>query len=299
MKDELWMRCSHWRSRSTRLDDLDLFTKVGFSEKFMRTGQGPMLTKDIKGGFLPKSLSGHIIEMTPEIFARFKLLMAYRGMNQSQFAKVVGLSAGYISDLKAGRGNISKPVFDLICYRMGCREEWLLTGNGPQPYNSDIVANRLNNRNRFQPGIDKIGENDWLHSILYESRLTSGPGSFVKTRTEEDEGCPGTCFKRKWIEKLVPAGNFASFRVSGEWMTPTIQEGDNILVDMDKNILNEIQEGKIYTFSESKWIKVKRLYRKGDELWSSCDNKEFQDDPIDLNIFSLIGKVVWVGHVLK
>lgn len=81
-------------------------------------------------------------------------------------------------------------------------------------------------------------------------------------------------------------------------MFPLIQDGDVVLVDLGQNELQGVREGKIYAFSEGDLIRVKRLIFKGSgELWAISDNKQTSPDTvIDMATFSLIGRVVWVGH---
>lgn len=81
-------------------------------------------------------------------------------------------------------------------------------------------------------------------------------------------------------------------------MFPMIQDGDVVLVDMAQSNLQEVREGKIYAFSEGNLIRVKRLIYKGaGELWAISDNKQLSPDaPIEMSTFSLIGRVVWLGH---
>ncbi|WP_052380335.1 helix-turn-helix domain-containing protein [Paenibacillus camerounensis] len=58
-----------------------------------------------------------------------KQLRRLHNLNQTEFAKKIGISQGSLSDLEAGN---SKPAIETvisICTIFGCSYEWLLTGN--------------------------------------------------------------------------------------------------------------------------------------------------------------------------
>jgi len=84
-------------------------------------------------------------------------------------------------------------------------------------------------------------------------------------------------------------------------MLPLIGDGDIMLIDMSKKEMQDIIDGKIYSFSEWDLLKVKRLVRKGSGLLAISDNKAEIPNPmeVDMEQFRLIGKVVWIKHMVK
>jgi len=130
----------------------------------------------------------------------------------------------------------------------------------------------------------------------YGDRLSAGAGSFIENGNNV-EVVGSFAFKPKWLNRKCPSGKCAVFRVAGDSMFPIIQDGDVVLVDMSQNDPLMVRDGKIYAFSEGDFIKVKRLVRQGSELWAISDNKAVSPDCIiDMSIFSLIGRVIWIGH---
>ncbi|MDD5759345.1 MAG: S24 family peptidase [Desulfobulbaceae bacterium] len=137
-------------------------------------------------------------------------------------------------------------------------------------------------------------EEEWIMVPQYGDRLSDGGGSFVENGNEV---VGHFAFKPKWLKRKCLSGKCAVFHVAGDSMFPIIQDGDVVLVDMGQNDPKEVRDGKIYAFSEGELIRVKRLSWEGQALWSISDNKQVSPDrAIDMSIFSLIGRVIWVGH---
>lgn len=172
----------------------------------------------------------------------------------------------------------------LISEKTGISIDWLLTGEGPMRP-EEITG---------QPIIHESSQEEWTMVPQYGDRLSAGAGSYVENGNEV---VGHFAFKPKWLKRKCLSGKCAVFHVAGDSMYPIIQDGDVVLVDMGQNDPKEVRDGKIYAFSEGDLIRVKRLSWEGQALWSISDNKQVSPDrAIDMNIFSLIGRVIWVGH---
>lgn len=74
-----------------------------------------------------------------EIGKRIKMLRAYLGMNQTDFATKIGSAQNTITGYESGRRNPSGQVLELICQTFNVNRKWLLSGEGDmlQPKTSE------------------------------------------------------------------------------------------------------------------------------------------------------------------
>ncbi len=62
---------------------------------------------------------------------RIKKIRKTFNISKSEFAKRIGISPAYVTDLESGKKtNISLPLAKLISYEFGINPDWLLTGQG-------------------------------------------------------------------------------------------------------------------------------------------------------------------------
>lgn len=130
----------------------------------------------------------------------------------------------------------------------------------------------------------------------YAARLSCGHGSFEDSDVVESMNA----FRTSWLRSKGNPADMALFTASGDSMKPFIFHGDSVLVDRSKNDPAAIQQDKAYAFREASLVVIKRLSWERNELWATPENlipgkyekyKIRQDDD-----FSLIGKIIWVGH---
>jgi len=130
----------------------------------------------------------------------------------------------------------------------------------------------------------------------YKAVLSGGPGSFE----DSDQIEANMMFRTEFLQQKGPINQMALFEVSGDSMAPFIHHSDVVLVDRSTKNPKEIVDGKTYAFQENGTVKVKRLSKQGSAIISSSDNHMmYPPYHIDLDMFHLIGKVLWVGHEVK
>ena len=72
--------------------------------------------------------------------------------------------------------------------------------------------------------------------------------------------------------------------VTGNSMSPTLEEGDKILITSDYDYTSKPKINKIYVIHTDNAIYVKRYkQKKGDEYIFSSDNKEYSDIKLNIN----------------
>lgn len=87
-----------------------------------------------------------------DIGKRIKMLRAFLGLNQTDFAEKIGSAQNTITGYESGRRNPSGQVIALICRTFGVNKEWLENGTGemmqPKPADElDALAKRYDMNN--------------------------------------------------------------------------------------------------------------------------------------------------------
>lgn len=99
----------------------------------------------------------------------------------------------------------------------------------------------------------------------------------------------------------VDSSNARIITACGDSMHPTIEHGDNLLIDTSKK---EIYDGKIYCVEINKQLQPKRLQIiPPDKIKVISDNKDKYDsfyiDNIKKENFSIVGEVCWWGRTAR
>lgn len=214
---------------------------------------------------------------------RIRAIRVNSGLNQYQFGKSIGIAANSVSDLETGKKEPTETILIAIEYRYSINPGWILTGEGEMTIPSAVQNSICTDEFDFVPE--------------FHQDIAAGHGAFVLSQEVKNQ----YAFRKEWISKYCSKNRCALFTAKGDSMLPLIGNGDKILVDMSKKEMSDIIDGKIYVFSEGDLLKVKRLVRKGSGLLAISDNKAEIPDPVEVDMlqFRLVGKVIWVGHVVK
>jgi phage repressor protein C with HTH and peptisase S24 domain len=125
--------------------------------------------------------------------------------------------------------------------------------------------------------------------------VSAGPGAFVT----EELGRPYFAFDEQWLKALTPSGpsNLSIVRVEGDSMAPTLNAGDDILVDLG-DAGDRLRDG-IYVLRIDDALVVKRLALNplGRHVTIQSDNPAYPDWPdCGLDKINCIGRVIWSGR---
>ena len=125
--------------------------------------------------------------------------------------------------------------------------------------------------------------------------VSAGPGAVVA----EDLGRPYFGFDERWLKALTPtpAGQLSIVRVEGDSMAPTLNAGDDILVDLG-DVTDRLRDG-IYVLRVEDSVVVKRIalnpMRRSVTVQS--DNPAYPDWPdCGIDELNCIGRVIWAGR---
>ena len=126
-------------------------------------------------------------------------------------------------------------------------------------------------------------------------RASAGPGAIPY----EQAGKPYFAFDEAWLKSLTPSppSRLSIIRVEGDSMAPTLNSGDDILVDLG-DCADRLRDG-IYVLRADDALVVKRLalHPAGRRITVQSDNPAYPDWPdCDIEDIHCIGRVIWTGR---
>lgn len=148
-------------------------------------------------------------------------------------------------------------------------------------------------------GSDAIGEPGGKYFFVSKvsgPRLSAGNGSLVFDHEEIDNS---HAFRTSWLkENGYTKNRLKLFKVEGYSMSPTLEDGHVVLVNMDETT---IKNGKVYAILVDEEARIKRLFRRSDgavEIRSDNQSQQFPIETITADAakdLKIIGRVVWSG----
>ena len=126
-------------------------------------------------------------------------------------------------------------------------------------------------------------------------RASAGPGAIPY----DQAGKAYFAFDESWLKSLTasPSGRLSIIRVEGDSMAPTLNAGDDILVDLG-DCDERLRDG-IYVLRADEALVVKRLalHPAGRRVTVQSDNPAYPDWPdCGIDEINCIGRVIWAGR---
>ena len=126
-------------------------------------------------------------------------------------------------------------------------------------------------------------------------RASAGPGALPGAELEQ----PYFAFDDRWLKALTSSktDDLSIIRVEGDSMAPTLNDGDDILVDR-AGCAEALRDG-IYVLRLDDSLLVKRLaiHPLGKRVTVQSDNPAYPDWPdCELGDIHCIGRVIWAGR---
>jgi phage repressor protein C with HTH and peptisase S24 domain len=145
------------------------------------------------------------------------------------------------------------------------------------------------------PPDDEAGPNGLVSVKRHAVSVSAGPGALVN----EELGKPYFAFDERWLKALTatPPANLSIVRVEGDSMSPTLNAGDEILIDLG-DCTERLRDG-IYVLRIDDALVVKRLALNpiGRRVTVQSDNPAYPDWPdCGLDEINCIGRVIWAGR---
>ncbi len=139
-----------------------------------------------------------------------------------------------------------------------------------------------------------MGHDNLISVARSDVRASAGPGAIPG----EERTKPYFAFDPVWLRALTasPASSLSVIRVEGDSMAPTLNAGDDILVDLAA-CRDQLRDG-IYVLRVDGTLLVKRLalHPVGRRVTVQSDNPAYGDLPdCGLDEIECIGRVIWSG----
>lgn len=129
---------------------------------------------------------------------------------------------------------------------------------------------------------------------VLEVAASAGPGAFA----ESERVAAAMHFDSAWLRRLnLNPENLSVIRVTGDSMSPTLDDGDDILVDRG-DAVDRLRDG-IYVLRLEDVLNVKRLLLDPTRrrVTVKSDNPAYRNWPVlDRGGVDVIGRVVWAGR---
>jgi len=226
-------------------------------------------------------VKGKISMVKSFLGAKFKHVRTKKLLTQQEFAKALGISAGFVSEIEQGNKLPGSEVLSSLKKTFGTSIDWLFT-------EEDDFGDSIVKEDEAQY------ENDFV--LISQMRgLISAGGGLVPDNVIEMR----IAFRKDWIQHRGDPKNMSLIRVSGDSMEPTLFSGDLVLVDHGRNYIDP--QGGIYAVAIDHQIMIKRiqiLLSTGKVIIIS-DNGKYQPIEIDPSQIKINGKIIWFGREIE
>lgn len=214
---------------------------------------------------------------------RIRYIKEIKNISSAKIAELAGVKQSSVFNWEKGVTKTMKPeVANRLGNALKINPIWLSTGVGNLVRTEFVIAKA-------------DGEENSEGTVLVkQSHVVFSCGNGRLPYFEEmDEGTPAT-YRLRWFQrKQVNPAHCIRFQVSGDSMSPFINNGDMVLVDTHDI---KPRSGHVYAIVIDDELKVKRLITKADGgLIIRSDNKAYPDDEIKPDtpiFFQIMGRVI-------
>lgn len=211
-----------------------------------------------------------------------------------RLARSMGVSPSAFRKWLKGEAEPSRERLVALARATGVGVAWLAEGEGPEP-----VFEPASSRGR-RPGVGDIGADaDWSDFVLLPRRAEAAAAG-----PETPPPPPGSAFmalRHDWVRRVcgVEPSNVLLETAVGDSMTPTIRDGNTLLIDSTDRTFRNFG---VYVLEINGQRLVKRVQRKHDgSLVLISDNTAYQPDVVARDTadgVTVVGRVVWAGGTL-
>ncbi|MBF0437208.1 MAG: helix-turn-helix domain-containing protein [Magnetococcales bacterium] len=214
-----------------------------------------------------------------DIKERLKLARQLAGISQAKLAEAAGCTRVAVTMWESGT---TKKIDAMLLVRaskaLNVRPEWLALGEEP---------------------MHPFPEEEFAMVPLHEVVASLGRGQENYSEQVVDH----LAFKSRWLRgQNLDRQKLVLISAVGDSMTPTIDEGDMLLVDMRESQAQDLRNGAIYVLRIDSQLYAKRIQRRMDgSIVVMSDNKIYSEEVISgekLAGIIFVGRVVWVGRTL-
>lgn len=222
---------------------------------------------------------------------RFKKIRDDLNMTLQELAKIIDVTAGYLSMIENGKKIPGGEILANLALKLNININWLLTGTGEMYVKHETPAMLIKESKRTY-----FYEYEGKEFVLVPLKSVYLPG-------EAPEFFPQSeiqfAFRRDWICKYGDPKKMSMVKMPDHTMEPTLEQGDVLLIDHNRTSLEKEGDG-IYAIASSKKLMIRRLQidpTSGNVL-IICDNKKFKPIKTTTKKIDIGGKVIWYGREL-
>ncbi|MBF0148193.1 MAG: helix-turn-helix transcriptional regulator [Magnetococcales bacterium] len=210
---------------------------------------------------------------------RFKTARKLAGISQLKLAEAVGCTRVAVTMWESGA---TKKIEGTLLVRaaktLNVRPEWLALGEEP---------------------MRAFAEEEFVMVPRHEVAASLGYGMENVSEQVVDH----LAFKHRWlVDSGLDRNHLALISAVGDSMTPTINDGDLLLIDKRISKIKDLKNGTIYVFRVDTHLYAKRIQRRMDgSILVMSDNKIYSDEVISADSLAdihFIGRVVWIGRTI-
>ena len=211
-----------------------------------------------------------------------------------RLARAIGVSPSAFRKWLKGEAEPSRERLVALAHAAGVGVAWLAEGEGPPP----VFESVQNHRRRFGSRDASIAI-DWDQFVLLPTRAEAAAAGAATP--QPPPGVEFIALRHDWIRMVcgVEPSQLLMETATGESMTPTIRDGNTLLIDTSDRTFRNFG---IYVLEINGQRLVKRVQRKHDgSLVLISDNTAYQPDTVDraaANEVTVVGRVVWTGGPL-
>jgi phage repressor protein C with HTH and peptisase S24 domain len=207
-----------------------------------------------------------------------------------RLARAMGVSPSAFRKWLKGEAEPSRERLVALARAAGVGVAWLAEGEGPAPaFESPGGRRRAGER-------ESATELDWGQFVLLPHRAEAAAAGSVTP--PNPSGTEWMALRHDWVRAVckVEPTELVLETATGESMTPTIRDGNTLLIDTTDRTFRNFG---IYVLEINGQRLVKRVQRKHDgSLVLISDNTAYQPDAVDREAaddVKVIGRVVWSG----
>lgn len=241
-----------------------------------------------------RSGSSTVMDMK-EILKRIDQRRKAMGLND----KALSLSADMSEDgvrnwrrrLKNGENfGVNASSLQKVARALGVTEAWLVHGD-----DQDDAKVFPGKEQRLEAAREALAasRSDFRHIDVYDIEASAGDGAIVSS----EQPLYDLAFRREWLEGMTRAADaeLAVIRAKGESMSPTLTDGDMLLVDTTKKNIN--YDG-LYILRYDDVLRVKRidLNPSTRRYRVKSDNPLYDTFEVEAADLDVVGRVIWIGR---
>jgi phage repressor protein C with HTH and peptisase S24 domain len=206
---------------------------------------------------------------------------------QTAVAIEAGISQSYLNQIKAGSRTGRVKVLHAIAGALDTTyEEMLRLGESLVMPGKSAAAAKTGTE---APSRKMVEEGDFDFVPMAEAKLNAGGGHVVMSEQFGEL----YAFRKDWLRSVATSpANTVLMMVEGESMTPTISDGDTVMIDLGRT---RIKSGSIFAIGIADTIIVKRLECLVDGKTRIISDNRLEYPPYDANTdeIRIIGEVIW------